>query len=157
MYGGGYNDLVFFCVGPFGAAYVARHRFAWSVSSLQKYSRSLARRVFGFRECSRGFPGVFSTLKSAPEASLGVFSTFGSTPVAFLAHFQPSKVLPRLSRRIFNPQKCSRSLARRVFNLREYSQSLTWRVLPQGVTLRQKHFQFGSNKNHHKSRSFYET
>ena len=32
--------------------------------TLQKYSRSLAWRVFGFREYSRGFPGVFSTLKS---------------------------------------------------------------------------------------------
>ena len=107
MYGGGYNDLVFFV----------------SVLSGQLTSQGVAS------------PGAFPAFKSAPEASLDVFSTFGSAPETSPAcfqsskvlpkprstRFQPSGVLPRLPRRIFNPQKCSRSLAWRVFNLRENS------------------------------------
>ena len=199
MYGGGYNDLVFFV----------------SALSGQLTSQGVASL------------GAFPAFKSAPEASLGVFSTFGSAPETSPAYFQPSKVLPkprstcfqpsgglpRLPRCIFTPQKCSRSLAWSVFGFQKYSRSLTRRVfnlrelsrgfpgalsafgstpetspayfqpskvlprlssqccalltefssktralfLSQGVTLRQKHFQFSSNKNHHKLRSFYET
>ena len=107
MYGGGYNDLVFFV----------------SALSGQLTSQGVASL------------GAFPAFKNAPEASLDVFSTFGSTPEASPACFQtsgvlpkprstrfrPSGVLPRLPRRIFNPQKYSRSLARRVFGFREYS------------------------------------
>ena len=67
----------------------------------------LPRRIFNLQKCSRGFPGVFSTLKSAPEASLGVFSTFGRTPEAFVAVLRTAyRVFFENSRAIFVARRC---------------------------------------------------
>ena len=139
--GGGYNDLVFFV----------------SVLPGQLTSQGVAS------------PGAFSAFKSTPEASLDAFSTFGSAPEASPAYFQPSKVLPKPRLAYFQPSKVlpKPHLARfqpsgvlpRLSSqccalLTEFSSKTRALFLPQGVTLRQKHFQFGSNKNHHKSRSY---
>ena len=96
----------------------------------QKCSRSLARRVFNLREASRDFPDVFSTLKSAPKASLGAFSGFGRTPEAFVA-------VLRTAYRVFFEN------SRAIFVARRY-------LATKALSIRFK-------KNHHKSRSFYET
>ena len=127
----------------FGVQKYSRN-LTWCIFTPQKYSRGLAWRVFNLRECPRGFPGAFSAFKSTPEASLAAFATFGRPPETSPVYFQPAKVLPRLS-----SQCCAL--------LTEFSSKTRALFLSQGVALRQKHFQFGSNKNHHKSRSFYET
>ena len=97
-----------------------------------------------FKSAPEASLDVFSTFGSVPEASLDAFSAFGRPPETSPAYFQPSKVLPRLS-----SQCCAL--------LTEFSSKTRALFLSQGVALRQKHFQFGSNKNHHKLRSFYET
>ena len=62
-------------------------RLPRSVFGFQKYSRSLARRVFNLREASRDFPGVFSTLKSTPEAFVAVLRT------AYRVFFENSRAI----------------------------------------------------------------
>ena len=107
MYGGGYNDLVFFEKEQFS------YRRTRKVNTVSHYASFLY------------LNGRFKTTFAAVFARFWRSKVF---PKPHLACFQPSGELPRLPWRIFNPQKCSRSLARRVFNLREYSRSLAWRV-----------------------------
>ena len=56
----------------------------------------LPRRVSDLRECSQGFPGVFSA--------------FGCAPVASPVHFHASGAFPLLSRRISGFRECARML-----------------------------------------------
>ena len=121
MYGGGYNGLGFFCLSPFGAAYVARRCLAYRVffensrlfhSHLR--SRCLARSVFILQKCFCRFLCAISAFKSTPESSLGAFSTFGSVPEASPACFLASKALSLLSSRIFSLQKHFRCFPRAI-------------------------------------------
>lgn len=67
------------------------------VFGLQKYSRSLARRVFNVRERSQGFPGTISAFKS-------ILKTFPK-------HFCSLGAFPRVSLRVFALREYSHGFA----------------------------------------------
>ncbi|MDE5775936.1 MAG: hypothetical protein K2H67_03535, partial [Treponemataceae bacterium] len=174
--GGGYNGLGFFASALLGLL------TSQGVALLTKFSSKT--RAYSIRICARAAsPGAFSPLKSAFVAFFAQFWLSKALPNPHLVHFQPSGAFPRLPQRVFGLQKYFRYFPRAfsafkstfVASLVHFQRS---KVLPKPHSARfvvarraayrvfpaensrgraGKHFQFGSNKNHHKLRSFYET